>query len=206
MKPIADCHLYGILDTGYVAPNRMAVMAHALIGGGIDILQLRAKKESPDAILEMAQTISPICREASIHLILNDHPELVQPSGATGAHVGQDDLSVAEARRLAGPEALIGKSTHSVAQAVGAVADCPDYIGFGPLFATPTKPDYTPIGTHEIQEVNRLVDFPVFCIGGIKLSNLPQVLSAGARRVVIVSDLLLAQEPTSHTAACKGLL
>jgi thiamine-phosphate pyrophosphorylase len=206
MKPISDCRLYGILDTGYVNADQMTLMARSLIAGGIDILQLRAKKETPEVILEMAREIAPICREASIHLILNDHPELVRASGATGAHVGQDDISVAEARELAGPQALIGKSTHSLEQAVTAASEQPDYIGFGPLFATPTKPDYSPIGTKEINEVHRLLSFPVFCIGGIKLSNLPQVLSAGARRIVIVSDLLMAQDPLNHTAACKGLL
>lgn len=206
MKPIADCRLYGILDTGYVAADQMSLMARSLIAGGIDILQLRAKKATPEVILGMAREVAPICRAASIHLILNDHPELVQASGATGAHVGQDDISVAEARELAGPRALIGKSTHSLKQALDAASEQPDYIGFGPLFATPTKPDYTPIGTKEINEVHRLLDFPVFCIGGIKLSNLPSVLAAGARRVVIVSDLLLARDPSTHTAACKGLL
>lgn len=206
MKPIADCLLYGILDTGYVAADRMASMARSLIAGGIDILQLRAKKESPDAILNMAIEIAPICRDAGIAFILNDHPELVRPSGAAGAHVGQDDISVAEARELAGPEALIGKSTHSLEQALASAAEQPDYIGFGPLFATPTKPDYSPIGTEDIGKVHDLLSLPVFCIGGIKLSNLPSVLSAGARRVVIVSDLLQAADPAIHTAACKAML
>ena len=206
MKPIDDCRLYGILDTGYVPADRMDTMARSLIAGGADILQLRAKKESPDAILEMALKLSPICRDEGVPFILNDHPELVQASGATGAHVGQDDISIAEARKLAGPGALIGKSTHSLEQARAAAGERPDYIGFGPLFATPTKPDYAPIGTQEINEVHRRLSLPIFCIGGIKLSNLPSVLSAGASRVVIVSDLLLASDPEKHTAACKALL
>lgn len=206
MKPIAECRLYGILDTGYVTRDRMVGMALSLIAGGIDILQLRAKKETPEAILEIALEIAPICRGAGIPFILNDHPELVRASGATGAHVGQDDIPVAEARELAGPGALIGKSTHSPEQAFAAAAEKPDYIGFGPLFATPTKPDYAPIGTGDISKAHRLPGLPIFCIGGIKLSNLPSVLSAGARRVVIVSDLLLAPDPSTRTAACKALL
>ena len=206
MKPIADCRLYGILDTGYVDVDRMTSMARSLIAGGVDILQLRAKKESPDAILEMALKLSPICRDEGIPFILNDHPELVRASCATGAHVGQDDISVAEARKLAGPGALIGKSTHSLEQASAAAGESPDYIGFGPLFATPTKPDYAPIGTKEINEVHHRLSLPIFCIGGIKLSNLPSVLFAGACRVVIVSDLLRAPDPEKHTAACKALL
>jgi thiamine-phosphate pyrophosphorylase len=206
MKPIADCRLYGILDTGYVSPRRMADMARSLIAGGIDILQLRAKRDTPDAILSMARGIATLCREAGIPFIINDYPSLVREVGADGAHVGQDDMSVQEARQLAGPGALIGKSTHSLEQALATAAESPDYIGFGPLFATPTKPDYQPIGMAEISEVHARVSLPVFCIGGIKESNLNEVIHAGAFRVVIVSDLLKADDPSARTAACKVLL
>jgi thiamine-phosphate pyrophosphorylase len=206
MKQLSECRLYAILDTGYVSSDRMVAMACSLIAGGVDILQLRAKKESREEIRTMALELSPICRKAGIAFILNDHPDLVRETGADGAHVGQDDLSVAEARKLAGPEAIIGKSTHSLEQAMAAGGESPDYIGFGPLFATATKPDYTPIGTLQIQEVHRSLPFPVFCIGGINLVNLPAVLRAGARRVVIVSDLLNATDPVSRTTACRALL
>lgn len=208
MKPLSESLLYGILDSGYVSPEPgpMASMARSLIAGGIDLLQLRAKRETEDQILAIAHSVAPLCREAGIPFLLNDHPSLVTEAGADGAHVGQDDLTVAEARELVGPGKLIGKSTHSLPQALAAVADAPDYIGFGPLFATQTKPDYTPIGTDEITEVQTLVPMPVFCIGGIKESNLPMVLASGARRVVIVSDLLTAPDPTARTAACKGML
>ena len=206
MKPLSECRLYGIVDTGYVTPDSMASMTRALIRGGTDILQLRAKKESPNEILAMARKLAPICREASIPFILNDYPELVRDCGAAGAHVGQDDCSVEEARRLAGPNALIGKSTHSLEQAIATAAERPDYIGFGPLFATPTKPDYLPIGTSDLTEVHRLLELPIFCIGGINQTNLPSVLTAGARLVVIVSDLLLAPDPARRTATCKALL
>ena len=206
MHPLSPCRLYGILDTGYVERERLVPVLRALIQGGVDLIQLRAKKETPAEILEMARELAPVCREAGIPFILNDHPELVREAGADGAHVGQDDLSVAEARRLAGPDALIGKSTHSLDQALAAALETPDYIGFGPLFATPTKPDYTPIGTEEIRTVHAALNLPIFCIGGVKLSNLPAVLAAGAQRVVIVSDLLQAADPAARTVACKALL
>ncbi len=107
---------------------------------------------------------------------------------------------------MAGPDALIGKSTHSLKQAVATAAEKPDYLGFGPLFPTPTKPSYSPIGTTEILEVHCLVNLPVFCIGGIKLVNLQEVIRAGAQRVVLVSDLLLAANPTQRSAACRAIL
>jgi len=206
MKSIAQCLLYGIVDTGYVARENLVTITTQLLRGGADIIQLRAKKKTPEDVLAMARQLAPVCRDAGIPFIINDHPELVRDAGADGAHVGQDDLTVAEARRLAGPGAIIGKSTHSLAQAIAAAGESPDYIGFGPLFATPTKPDYTPIGTEQIQAVHETLALPVFCIGGIKLSNLPAVLAAGARRVVIVSDLLIAKDPAAQTAHCRALL
>jgi thiamine-phosphate pyrophosphorylase len=206
MKALPECSLYGIVDTGYVRGGEFSSMTLSLIEGGIDLIQLRAKGKMPDEIIRIAKEISPICRAAGVPFILNDYPELVREAGADGAHVGQDDLSVAEARRLAGPDSIIGKSTHSPEQALAAAAESPDYIGFGPLFATPTKPDYMPIGTEQIRAVHEALSIPVFCIGGIKLSNLPAVLNAGARRVVIVSDLLQAPDPKARTAACVELM
>jgi thiamine-phosphate pyrophosphorylase len=206
VKPVARCGLYGILDTGYVAADRMTRMAVSLIEGGIDILQLRAKKESRDEIRAMALEIAPICRQANVPFILNDHPDLVAETGADGVHVGQEDYPIADARRLAGPGALVGKSTHSLEQALAAAAEAPDYIGFGPLFATPTKPDYRPIGTDQVRKLHQLLTLPIFCIGGIKLANLSSVINAGAQRVVIVSDLLQAADPRASTERCKSLI
>jgi thiamine-phosphate pyrophosphorylase len=206
MRAIADCRLYGIVDTGYVDARDTFKMVRLLLDGGVDVIQLRAKACTSAYILEMASQIAPICHRRGVPFILNDHPELVQAAGASGAHVGQDDLSIAEARSLAGPGAIIGKSTHSLDQAIAAAAEIPDYIGFGPLFPTPTKPDYKAIGMTEIDIVQKQVNVPVFCIGGITLSNLPQVLRAGASRVVIVSDLLLAADPRQQASDCKKLL
>jgi thiamine-phosphate pyrophosphorylase len=206
MRAIADCRLYGIVDTGYVDVRDTSRMARLLLDGGVDVIQLRAKGCTSAHILEMASQITPICYRRGVPFILNDYPELVQAAGANGAHVGQDDLSVAEARSLAGPGAIIGKSTHSLDQAIAAAAEIPDYIGFGPLFPTPTKPDYKAIGITEIDIVHKQVNVPVFCIGGITLSNLPQVLRAGASRVVIVSDLLRAADPRQQASDCKKLL
>jgi thiamine-phosphate pyrophosphorylase len=181
-------------------------MARLLLDGGVDVIQLRAKGCTSDHILEMASQIAPICHRRGVPFILNDYPELVQAAGANGAHVGQDDLSVAQARSLAGPGAIIGKSTHSLDQAIAAAEEIPDYIGFGPLFPTPTKPDYKAIGMSEIDIVLKQVNVPVFCIGGINLSNLSQVVGAGASRVVIVSDLLRATDPKQQASECRKLL
>jgi thiamine-phosphate pyrophosphorylase len=206
MNTLSGRRLYGILDTGYVPAERMIPMTSSLLAGGVQILQLRAKKETPLAILAMAREITPLCRAAGVPFLINDHPELVPEAGADGAHIGQEDMTVAEARRLAGPGSLIGKSTHSTEQVLASVGECPDYIGFGPLFATPTKPDYKPVGTDLIRTVLGSVPYPVYCIGGISAGNLTHVLAAGARNVVLVSDLLKAKDPKAHAALCRSLL
>ena len=206
MKSITRCRLYGILDTGYCAPESMPAMLAVMLRGGVDIVQLRAKQLPPDRILELARALHPLSFEAGVPLVINDYPALSAEAGVEGAHVGQEDMSVAEARRLAGQGRIIGLSTHSLAQAEAAAAQEPDYIGFGPLFATPTKPDYAPIGIAEIAEVHRRVSLPVFCIGGIKRENLPGVIAAGARRAVIVSGILLAEKPEAYARDCAALL
>jgi len=193
--------LYAILDTGYVLPEKMTAMAQQLLRGGVRILQLRAKKSSEAEILAMAQEILPVVRAACGIFLINDHPHLIPIVGADGAHIGQDDIPVAEARRLAGEKAIIGLSTHSLEQVEEALSQQPDYIGFGPLFTTPTKPDYKPIGLVDIEKAQEMVPFPVFCIGGITAKTVPQVVAAGAQRVVVVSDLLKAEDPATKARA-----
>lgn len=194
--------LYGILDLAYVTETQAEDVTARMLEGGVGIIQLRAKAWTENKIAKFAEKIQPLCSRAKIPFILNDFPHLVSTVGADGAHVGQEDLPVAEARRLAGEGKLIGKSTHSLAQAEAAVAEKPDYIGFGPLFATATKPDYVPIGIEDIAEVHRRVNLPIFCIGGIKSDNLPRIVEAGAKRVVIVSGILQARDISGYCREC----
>ena len=192
--------LYGILDTGYLAPEDFAAAAGELAAGGAGLLQIRAKKETPAIIEQLARAVHPVARAAGVPLILNDFAEIAAAVGCEGVHVGQDDAAVARARAIVGEGKIVGKSTHSLAQAVAAQAEGADYIGFGPLFATPTKPGRAAIGLGDIAEAHRLVEVPVFCIGGIKLANLADVRAAGARRVVIVSEMLGAAERSAYAA------
>ncbi|MBA2434105.1 MAG: thiamine phosphate synthase [Verrucomicrobiota bacterium] len=198
--------LYAILDLGYVAPQRAEAIAGDLIRGGADLIQLRGKKESVEALARLAEKLHRLTSSAGVPLIINDHPEIARDISAEGLHLGQDDLAIAAAHEIVGRHCWIGKSTHSLAQAVAAVAEGADYIGFGPLFATPTKPDYAPIGTEEIGRVHELVSLPIFCIGGIKLENLRVLLAAGAKRVVIVSGLLQSADIAAATRAAKEVL
>lgn len=201
------CHLYGILDLGYVSPQAARGALEQMLLGGVDAVQLRAKSQPVALVSRLARELRPVAAAAGVPFILNDYPELAAAAEMDGVHVGQDDLPVAEARKLAGGAGrIVGKSTHSVAQAVAALEEAPDYIGFGPLFATPTKPDYKPIGTDEIRLVHELVKIPIFCIGGVKLENLEAVLNAGARRVVIVSGILQAADIAGYCREAKAML
>jgi thiamine-phosphate pyrophosphorylase len=205
MQNISKAQLYGIVDFGYVAEDAMGKVASELLVGGVDILQLRAKGFPLETVSAVAKKIIPLCKAAGIPFILNDYPELAAELGADGVHIGQEDGSISDVRSRIGAEMIIGRSTHSLAQARQALADGADYIGFGPLFPTPTKAGRPSIGLEEVAEMERDVgsSMPAFCIGGIKPENLTQVLAAGARRCVIVSHLLTAPDICIATRAVK---
>jgi len=208
---LAEARLYAIVDTGYVAADRVLAVAGELVRGGVDLLQFRAKNWPQAEIVKVGRALRALLpafdapRPGPL-FILNDHPGLVEEMGADGVHVGQDDLAVASARAQAGAGVLVGKSTHSLAQAVAAEREGADYIGVGPLFATPTKPDYAPVGLGLIGRVAAEVRVPQFCIGGVNEKTLPEVLSAGARRVVIVSDLLRSGDIPAYCARVRAAL
>lgn len=206
MKSIQDARLYGIVDLGYVTAENVRRMTDQLCLGGVDVLQLRAKKLTPQEIERLARLMLPITRSHGVPLVINDHLEVAAAIGSEGVHVGQDDDAVARARAVVGPSCFVGKSTHSLAQAVAAQAEGADYIGFGPLYATGTKPDYVPIGLNDITEVHRRVTLPIFCIGGVNAGRLDEIITAGARRVVVVSAFLLAGDVNAEVRALKARL
>lgn len=206
MISIQEARLYGIVDLGYVTSANVEHMTAQLCEGGVDVLQLRAKKLPKNEIENLARLMLPITRQHGVPLVINDHLDIAATVGSEGVHVGQDDDAVAKARAAVGPGIFVGKSTHSLAQAVAAQAEGADYIGFGPLYATGTKPDYVPIGLQDITEVHRRVTLPIFCIGGVNAPRLDEIMSAGARRVVVVSAFLLAAEVSGEVRALKARL
>ena len=192
---LLQARLYAILDSSYAPPSSWPVLASQLADGGAGIFQLRAKNLTKDEILASAKILAPLLAQRGIPLILNDYPDLVVPSGASGCHLGQDDLGIPEARRLLGSSSLLGLSTHSPCQAEAGQALGADYLGFGPLYATGTKPDYTPIGPSKIREIVGKITLPFFCIGGLNPERVTEAVSFGATRVCVVSNLLLAPDP-----------
>jgi thiamine-phosphate pyrophosphorylase len=177
-----------------------------MISGGVDLIQLRGKGKSIDELVNLAFEIHEITARSDTPLIVNDHAEIAAQVPIEGVHVGQDDDAILIARQKAGRDLIIGKSTHSLAQAHTAQDEGADYIGFGPIFATPTKPDYKPIGLDHIRHVHLDVGIPIFCIGGINIDNLQQVIDAGAKRVVMVSALLKAHSIVDYARCATDML
>jgi thiamine-phosphate pyrophosphorylase len=206
VRSLADALLYAIIDFGYVSAKNAPAILEKLVAGGIDIVQLRGKNRSLDELCVLAEQLLQLTMSAKIPLIANDHAEMARRVEVQGVHVGQDDDSIKKVRSQIKRPIVVGKSTHSIEQAVAAEREGADYIGFGPIFSTPTKPDYSPVGLTRIREVHERVSVPIFCIGGIKSENLAQVIDAGAKRVVIVSGLLQANDIAEYARACKRLL
>ena len=201
-----DARLYGIIDLGYVEESDVTHVAEQMVEGCVDMIQLRGKGKSLDELTGYAARLHEITARSSTPLIVNDHAEIASRVPVEGVHVGQDDDSIEVARRKARRIVLIGKSTHSLDQALAAQHEGADYIGFGPIFATPTKPDYAPIGLADIKRVHADVSLPIFCIGGINIGNLQSVIDAGAKRVVMVSALLKAHSIVDYARCATDML
>jgi thiamine-phosphate pyrophosphorylase len=206
MRALSDCRLYGIIDLGYVEEADLACVAEQMVEGGVDLIQLRGKGRPIEKLADLAATLHQLTARSSTPLIMNDHAEIASRVPVEGVHVGQDDDSIEAARRKAGHEIIVGKSTHSLEQARAAQREGADYIGFGPIFATPTKPDYAPIGLADIRRVYAEVSLPIFCIGGINIDNLHSVMDAGAKRVVMVSALLKAHSIDDYARCATDML
>jgi thiamine-phosphate pyrophosphorylase len=206
LHALSDCRLYAILDLAYVKGADAGGVVAKMLEGGVDLIQLRAKGQSLEAIVDLAAELHPVTRRSSTPLLVNDHAAVAGKVQVEGVHVGQDDDPIAVVREKAGRAIIVGKSTHSVDQAIAAQGEGADYIGFGPIFATPTKPDYAPIGLGDIKRVHAEVSLPIFCIGGINIDNLQQVIDAGANRVVVVSALLRAHNIVDYARCATDML
>jgi thiamine-phosphate pyrophosphorylase len=202
MKPLADCRLYAFIDTAYFHGRAPEVFAQQLCDGGADLIQLRAKKSTPDKIRRMAEAILPVTRRANVGLVINDHLDIARETGAELCHLGQEDFfdaghTLVSQIQDAKSKTLIGLSTHSPEQAKRALAAGPDYIAIGPVYSTGTKPMAKPVTLEYVRWAaapQSGVNIPWFAIGGITLRNLNDVLAAGATRICVVSAILNATD------------
>ena len=198
--PLKLPRVYPILDTE-ILTNRgvgIEVAAAAFLDGGAGILQFRHKGHWSRAIYAVAEGVARLCREAGALFIINDRADFAMLLG-TGLHVGQDDLTPRDARKLLGPEAIIGYSTHSVGQLCAAGGEPVNYVALGPIFATGSKRNPDPVvGLEELRRCRAVADKPLVAIGGITVDNAVAVLRAGADSLAILSGLL----PESVSASC----
>jgi thiamine-phosphate pyrophosphorylase len=199
MRSLDDARLYFVCGARPGGRALRDVLAPAL-AGGVDVFQLREKDEP----LREAETARELCGEAGVPFILNDHPDLVDEAGADGVHVGQDDLSVIEARAAVGDERIVGLSTHSIRQ-IDAVDEV-DYFAVGPVHATPTKEGRPAIGLDPVRHAAATAAAPWFAIGGLDASNVADVLDAGARRIVVVRAIAEADDPEAAARTLRRLV
>jgi len=191
MKALADCRLYTFVDTAYLHGRAPETVAQELCDGGSDLIQLRAKNSSPDEIHRMAERIVPITKRANVGLVINDYPDIAQNVGAEFCHLGQEDFGELKIKNV---NVQFGLSTHSPEQAQQALKTTAGYIAVGPVFATGTKPGVKPVTLEYVKWAAANVTVPWFAIGGINLTNVDDVLAAGARRICVVSAILNAPD------------
>jgi thiamine-phosphate pyrophosphorylase len=174
----------------------------AALAGGVEIVQLRCKRASDADVLAAARRFARLCAEHDALLIVNDRPDLALAAGADGVHVGQDDTPVSRARDIVGDELLVGLSTHTPAQIDA--ADGVDYIGVGPIHATPTKPGRPAVGLELVRYAAAHARVPFFAIGGIAPFNVSAVRDAGAERIAVVRALVDAEDPAAAARSLRS--
>jgi thiamine-phosphate pyrophosphorylase len=196
LRRLGNARLYVLID-GRESLEEFAALAESLVAAGADILQLRDKRLADRWLLERARRLRDITAGSNTLSIINDRPDVAALAGADGVHVGQDELSVKEARSIVGPRMLVGVSTHSLDQARRAVLDGANYIGVGPTFPSDTKSFENFTGLELLRDVAAEIRLPAFAIGGISLQNVPEVLATGIGRVAISGALLSSADPTN---------
>lgn len=207
-KPAFDLSLYLVLGSADCAGRPLAEVAAAAAAGGVTLVQLREKHAPTQQVAELARALITALAPHGVPLIVNDDLEATLASGAAGLHVGQDDLTPAEVRRRLPPDRLLGLSVGNAAEAERADPALVDYVGLGPVFATPTKGDAgQPLGLAGLASLRRLVTgFPAVAIGGIKAESAAAVLGAGVEGVAVVSAIAGAEDPEAAARRLRQAL
>ena len=189
-------------------PDRpgLAPFLDACIRGGVDVVQLRDKVLDARPLLARARVAAEVCADHGVPFILNDRPDLALECGADGVHVGQDDAPPALARRILGPDAIVGLSTHAPAELDAAAGESADYVSTGPVSPTPTKPGRPGTGVEYLRYAAATATRPWFVTGGVTPDTVGAMLDAGARRFVVVRWLTEANEPEKAARALRDVI
>lgn len=199
--------LYLITDRRQTNSRPLDEVIEAALRGGVKAVQLREKDLSPREQLGLAHRLRELTSRYGARLLVNDRLDIALAVEADGVHLGEAGIDPATARRLLGPERLIGVSCHSVAGALAAQQGGADFITFGPVFATPSKARYgEPVGVNQLSEAKRQLRIPIFALGGISRNSVPEVLAAGADGIAMISAIIAADNPREEAAAFLDLL
>jgi thiamine-phosphate pyrophosphorylase len=199
--------VYPILDIAALAGRAPEAVAAALGQGGARVLQVRGKGVPDSVLLDAVRRALAVARARGIALLVNDRADVALIAGADGVHVGQDDLPPAECRRLLGPDAIVGFSTHRLAEVQAAAAEPVDYIAFGPVFATSTKADAQPVvGLPGLREARRHTRHALVAIGGITRDNAAAAVAAGADGIASISALVGGHDVAAAVSAMQAAL
>jgi thiamine-phosphate pyrophosphorylase len=208
---LAAARLYLVCDANPGGRPLPDVLRGA-IAGGVQVVQLRDKQLGDEELTAVANAAHTLCERLGALLIVNDRPLVAREAGADGAHVGQDDMPVADARELLGPDMLLGLSTHAPAEIDAAIASASDgtplvdYIGVGPVHETPTKLGRPAVGVELVRYAAAHASVPFFAIGGLDAGNVHDVLGAGATRIVVLRAIADAEEPEAAARELSALL
>jgi thiamine-phosphate pyrophosphorylase len=205
---LASTRLYLVTDQALSQGRTTTSVVEAALKGGVDMVQLREYSMTDWELLKVAKELRLLTKKNNALFIVNNRPDIAKLSGADGVHLGQDDLSVEDARKILGPGKLVGVSTHEMDQAHKALTDGADYIGVGPVYPTQTKKNaVAPVTLSYVKQVSGWKQAPpFFAIGGVKHHNAPQVLAAGARRLAVVSAITGAPNVQKSCAEFKEII
>lgn len=197
--------LYAVTDRAWVRKQSLAEQVAAALRGGVTCVQLREKELDEERFLREAEEIFTLCKRYRVPFFINDNVALALRCHADGVHVGQDDMDVAEVRRLVGQEMMIGVSVHTVEEACAAAAGGADYLGVGAMFATSTKTDASLVTKETLRAICDAVSIPVVAIGGISKSNLLELAGTGVDGVALVSAIFSAADIAAECRLLYGL-
>jgi thiamine-phosphate pyrophosphorylase len=201
-----DWSLCVITDHATSQGRAVVEVVRAAIAGGATMIQLREKEATTRAMVELGHILHDITQMAGVPLIVNDRIDVALAIRAAGVHVGQDDMPAVRARQLIGPDKLLGVSAETPAQAQQAERDGADYLGVGPVYATPSKSDATaPIGLDGLRAAVQSTTLPVLAIGGITSDNAAATFQAGAAGVAVISAVVGAADPEAAARALRSV-
>lgn len=206
MKPVIDYTLYLVTDRDLMSTETLEQAVEDACKGGVTLVQLREKHASRLEFVDLAYRVKRICDKYGVPLVINDEPEIAVEIGAAGVHVGQEDLEASRVREIVGPDAIVGVSAATVAEAQAAQQAGADYLGVGGIASTATKPEAGVLTIEELREIVESVDIPVVAIGGVNARTIPGLLGMGLAGYSIVSAIIAADDIEAASRELRSLI